>query len=135
MTLEANAGLPDEIPTEQPSTAADLDTSTSNPIADDPAEALREENAALASRLRAALLAADPAIAPELVGGSTVAEIEASYAAAKAIADRVRESVRRETAATPGIPAGAPGRSTAPVLNPREKIRAGLSSPAGQPAS
>lgn len=95
------------------------------------AAALRAENRALAERLRTALLAGDPAVAPELVHGETVAEIEASYAVAKEVAERMRETFRREAAVSAAIPAGAPGRLHAHPRTPIDKIRAGLSSPAG----
>jgi len=75
-------------------------------------------------RLRAALLASDPAVAPELVSGSSVEAIEASFAAARAMADRVRETLRREQAAA--IPGGPIHRSPSTPKTPLEKIRAGL---------
>ncbi len=113
------------------SVVADPDAAAGETPLASPNAGLRAENLALATRLREALLATDAAIAPELVTGETVAEIEASYAAAKAIADRVRESVRRESLAGGIVPAGAPGRSAARPLNARDKIRAGLSRSSG----
>ncbi|QFG02891.1 hypothetical protein [Tepidiforma bonchosmolovskayae] len=78
------------------------------------------------ARLREALLASEPALDPALLSGSTVEEVEASFAAAKETLARIREAVRREAAAA--IPAGSalrqPGRA---ALSPLEKIRAGLS--------
>lgn len=88
------------------------------------AEAL-ERNRDAAARLREALLAGEPALDPALVSGDSVAEVEASFAAARALLERVREGVRREQAAN--IPAGAPGRSRgAGAMSAFEKIRAGL---------
>lgn len=87
--------------------------------------AIRETAHQLAlERLRAALLATDAAVAPELVTGDSVEAIEASFAAAKAMADRVRESVRREQAAA--IPGGPIHRAPASPKTALEKIRAGL---------
>ncbi len=101
-----------------------------SPAAPEIEATLRDENRALAVRLREALLASDASIAPELVSGTTVVEIEASFAAARAIAARVRDSIRQELASSP-IPAGAPGRSIGGPANARDKIRAGLSQPLG----
>ena len=81
------------------------------------------ERAAL-GRLREALLASDPAIEPEMVTGETLEAIERSFAAAKAAADRMRESVRREQAAA--VPAGGATRSSRSPQSAIEKIRAGL---------
>lgn len=88
------------------------------------AEAL-EGNRAAAARLREALLAAEPALDPALVSGESVTEVEASFEAARALLERVREGVRKEQAAH--IPAGAPGRIRGNGgMSAFEKIRAGL---------
>ena len=81
-------------------------------------------NRDLVARYRAALLASDPAIEPELVVGDTADEVEASFAAAQRLVAGIRESVRREQA--PSVPAGAPGRATAGPHTAYDKIRAGL---------
>ena len=84
-----------------------------------------EHNRAAAARLREALLATEPALDPELVAGKTVAEVEASFAAASALLGRLRERLQQERAAH--VPAGAPPRSgREAALTPFEKIRAGL---------
>lgn len=78
-----------------------------------------------AARLRLALLASEPGLDPDLVCGETIAEVEASFAAAREAEALVRERVRREQAAL--VPAGAPGRDgEGPPLSAFEKIRAGL---------
>lgn len=73
--------------------------------------ALTQAEAARASavaRLRAALLASEPAIPGELVAGDSAEELEESFMAARALVARVREAV---ALAAPVVPAGAPGRS------------------------
>lgn len=82
------------------------------------------ENAALLARLREALAAAEPALQPEMLAGETLAEVEASLAAARETVRRVREAVRRE--APPAIPGGAPARQAEVPASPIDKIRAGL---------
>jgi hypothetical protein len=87
------------------------------------AEREARERAAL-GRLREALLASDPAIEPEMVTGETLNDIERSFAAAKAMADRIRERIRRDQAGA--IPAGGSNRASRVPQSPIEKIRAGL---------
>jgi len=145
MTVESTPALPIDAPVDPVSAPLDANpalaaatTPTSETMSSiSPGDNLLAENLALSTRLREVLLATDAAIAPELVTGETVAEIEASYAAAKALADRVRESVRRESlaAGASAVPVGAPGRSQTRPLNALEKIRAGLSRPAGSAGS
>jgi hypothetical protein len=103
---------------EPPAAGADL-TSLRERLAEHEAR----ERAAL-SRLQEALLASDPAIDPELVHGETLEEVERSFGAAKAMADRVRESVRREQSGV--IPAGGAARASRVPQSAIEKIRAGL---------
>jgi hypothetical protein len=92
---------------------------------DDELAAAQESNRRAAVRLRESLLAAEPALDPELVTGETVDEIDASFAAAKTLLERVREGVKKEQSAR--VPAGAPGRTAGTAaLTPFEKIRAGL---------
>lgn len=89
---------------------------------DELAEA-RETNRALLQRLRESLCASEPAIDPALIHGDTLEEVEASFAAARATVQRVRQEVVRAAA---GVPAGAPGRALARPLSAIEKIRSGL---------
>jgi hypothetical protein len=83
-----------------------------------------ERARAAVERLRVALLASEPALAPELVHGETLDEVEASFAAAKAVLGKVREEVRREQAVQ--VPAGAPSRTAPQPVSAFDKIRQGL---------
>jgi long-subunit acyl-CoA synthetase (AMP-forming) len=58
-----------------------------------------------------------------MVGGETAEAIEASFAAAKALAGRLREGIAAEAARQ--VPAGAPGRARGAPLSAFEKIRQG----------
>lgn len=86
--------------------------------------ASHEAGRAAVERLKAALIATNPAIDPALLTGETAGEVEASFAAATALVERVREQLRRESAAA--IPAGAPARGHATPRTAIEKIREGL---------
>ena len=83
-----------------------------------------ESNRMLLERLRTAMLASEPAVTPGLVTGETVEELEASFAAARELVTRIRDSVRQE--APSAVPAGAPGRARLEPRNAFEKIRSGL---------
>lgn len=87
--------------------------------------ASRDNERAAVERLRSALLASEPALEPEMLGGETLAEVEASFATATALLARIRERAAAESAAR--VPAGAPGRQAAQPRTAFEKIRAGLS--------
>lgn len=87
--------------------------------------ASREAERVAVDRLRQALLASEPAIEPSMVTGNTLAEVEASFAAAQAVVARLRDIVTKETAGR--IPPGAPGRARSNARTPFEKIREGLS--------
>jgi len=91
---------------------------------DEELAASQEAGRAAVERLKAALIATNPAIDPSLLAGETVDEVEASFAAATALVERVREQLRRESAAA--IPAGAPARGHATPRTAIEKIREGL---------
>jgi hypothetical protein len=88
-------------------------------------EASRSGERAAVERLRMALLASEPALEAAMVSGETVAEVEASFAAATALLARIRERAAAESAAR--VPAGAPGRQAARPRTAFEKIREGLS--------
>jgi len=75
-------------------------------------------------RLKAALLASEPALDPAMVQGDTVEAVEQSFADATKLLRRVRDEVRRELAVQ--VPAGAPGRSGFRPRTPFDKIRHGL---------
>lgn len=87
-------------------------------------EASRENERAAVARLRSALLAGEPALDESMLGGDTLAEVEANYRAALAVLTKLREHVAKETAGR--IPPGAPGRARNAPGTPFEKIRAGL---------
>lgn len=108
-TLEAAAGQPSE---EHDALRSEL-------------EATREAERAAVERLRAALIASDPALDDTLIRGRTLEEVEASYASAMALVTRLREQVSQAQAGQ--VPAGAPGRTTRRPVSPFEKIREGLS--------
>lgn len=86
--------------------------------------ASREAERAAVDRLRQALRASEPAVEPSMVTGTTLAEVEASFAAAQAVVARLRDIVSKETAGR--IPPGAPGRARSTARTPFEKIREGL---------
>lgn len=86
--------------------------------------ASHEAGRAAIERLKSAFIAANPAIDPAMLSGETVDEVEASFAAATALVERVREQLRREGAAS--IPAGAPARGHVAPRTAIEKIREGL---------
>jgi hypothetical protein len=83
-----------------------------------------ERGRAAVERLRAALLASEPALGPELLHGESLDELEASFAAAKATLSRLRDEVRREQAVQ--VPAGAPSRTPPQPVSAFDKIRQGL---------
>ena len=83
--------------------------------------------AAAVESCRRALLAGAPEVPADLVQGGTVAELEASFASAKAMVERVRRQVESE-AAQERVPAGAPPRRgvDASALSSQQKILLGL---------
>jgi hypothetical protein len=89
----------------------------------------RERTRAVLDRYRVALLAAEPALPSELVQGTTLEELDASLAAARAAVGQIRARLASEGAvAERGFPVGAPARSgpTPAGLSSSEKIRRGL---------
>lgn len=80
--------------------------------------------AAVLDRLRAAYIAAEPALQAAMLRGETLEELEASHASAMATLAAVRAAVAREAAIAPA--GGAPGRATAGPATAFEKIRDGL---------
>lgn len=81
-----------------------------------------ESERELLTRYREVLLAGDPGVDPSLVTGETLAEIDASFIAAREVADRARGSMPFATRVSPG----APGRRVTGPTTPFEKIREGL---------
>ena len=90
-------------------------------------ERLETDLATALESCRRALLASAPELPAELVQGGTVAELEAAFSRAKALADRVRQQVESE-AALERIPAGAPPRRgvDSSALSSQQKILLGL---------
>ena len=86
--------------------------------------AARETNRALIDRLRDALCATEPAINASMIRGETLEEVEASFADARSLVERVRKQVAAEAVV---VSPGAPGRQRQVLASPFEKIRAGLS--------
>ena len=76
---------------------------------------------------RELIIAANPAVPAELVGGETVAALAASLEKAKGLVGRVRQVVEAESAKS-RVPAGAPVRTTPDfnTLSAREKIARGI---------
>lgn len=83
-----------------------------------------EHEVALVARLREAFITADPTLDPELVEGTTLAELEASVARARSVAERLRNVIGASEAHR--VPAGAPGRTRVLPRSAFEKIREGL---------
>jgi len=88
-----------------------------------PVPAVDDDLAAL-ERLREALIASEPLVAPGLVRAGSVVELEQSFAAAKAAALHTRDLAL--ASAAPRISTGAPGRTPPVPATAFEKIRTGL---------
>ncbi len=93
--------------------------------------ALEAERAALreaVGRYRVAVLAAEPALPPELVTGESIEAVDASLDAARRAVARIREQVAKEARESRGFPAGSPAREefSAEGMSAAEKIVAGL---------
>ena len=82
------------------------------------------------ARYRDAVLAANPALPPELVTGDTLEAVDASLDEARRAVAQIRERLAQEDAeaASRGFPAGAPGRLQPDpgAMSPTEKIAYGL---------
>lgn len=92
-------------------------------------EKARGELGEAVSHYRTLVLASHPIIPPELIGGTSIAEIEASLGKAEAIVEKIRSSILQGGPRSTGaVPAGAPARSAPDLsgLSPREKIKAGI---------
>jgi hypothetical protein len=80
--------------------------------------------------VRDLILGAHPEIVPELVMGSTIAELTASVATARAAYQRVAEAARQASsggAAAPAVPAGGATAAIDPDrLSSAEKLRRGI---------
>ena len=76
---------------------------------------------------RELVIAANPELPAELIGGETVAILNESLTKAKGLVGRVWQVIEAESAKT-RVPAGSPGRITADIntLSAREKIARGI---------
>jgi len=75
-------------------------------------------------KYRASLLAANPEVPEEMIGGETIADIDASLQTAKGLVEKVKDSLEAAAAETL-VPAGAPQRTGPDLssLSPAEKIK------------
>ena len=84
---------------------------------------LREKLGGAAAKFRQIILSGSPEVPEELVKGETVEEVEASFANARKVVERVKQGIeahqQRER-----VPTGAPPRSPLDVsaMSPQEKI-------------
>jgi len=78
-------------------------------------------------KYRTRLLAESPEVPEELVRGETPEEVDASFAAARQMVDRIKQRLETQTGAE-RVPAGAPARGLPDLssLSPAEKIAYGL---------
>ena len=93
-------------------------------------DAEREARRAAVARYREAVLAAEPALPPDLVAGASLAEVDASVESARRAVAQIRERLAAEADedAARGFPVGAPGRLEPSVegMSSAEKIALGL---------
>jgi len=89
--------------------------------------ALRGNLAQAVGKYRARLLAESPEVPEELVRGDTPEEVDASFAAARQVVERIRQQLETQTN-DERVPAGAPARGLPDLssLSPAEKIAYGL---------
>jgi hypothetical protein len=78
-------------------------------------------------KYRTKLLAESPEVPEELVKGDTPEEVDASFAAARQVVERIKQRLETQTSAE-RVPAGAPARGLPDLssLSPAEKIAYGL---------
>ena len=78
-------------------------------------------------KYRTRLLAESPEVPEELVRGDTPEEVDASFAAARQVVERIKQRLETQTSAE-RVPAGAPARGLPDLssLSPAEKIAYGL---------
>lgn len=89
---------------------------------------LRQQLSSATAKYRALILAAAPEVPEELITGETPDEVDASFAAAREMVERVRRQLEAKAAAE-RVPAGAPARTPPDIsgLSPVEKIAYALS--------
>ena len=90
--------------------------------------ALKEQLSGAAARYRALILATAPEVPEELVRGETPEEVEASFAAAREMVEKVKSQLEAQAEAE-RVPTGAPARTPPDLgaLSPQEKIAHALS--------
>jgi hypothetical protein len=78
-------------------------------------------------KYRTRLLSESPEVPEELVRGDTPEEVDASFAAARQVVERIKQKLETQTSAE-RVPAGAPARGLPDLssLSPAEKIAYGL---------
>jgi len=93
---------------------------------------LEEKLSSAAGRYRALILAGAPEVPEELVKGETPDEVEASFAAAREMVEKVRRQLEAKAQAE-RVPAGAPARTPPDLgaLSPSEKIAYALATRQG----
>ncbi len=92
-------------------------------------EKARSELGEAVSRYKSLVLTSHSHIPPELIGGASIPDIEASLEKAEAIVEKIRNSILQGSPRSAGaVPAGAPARSAPDWsgLSPREKIKVGI---------
>ncbi len=90
--------------------------------------ALKEQLSGAAAKYRALILATTPEMPEELVRGETPEEVEASFAAAREMVEKVKRQLEAQAEAE-RVPTGAPARTPPDLgaLSPQEKIAYALS--------
>ncbi|MDH4137647.1 MAG: hypothetical protein OEW09_13185 [Anaerolineae bacterium] len=93
---------------------------------------LKEAHSQAVAKYLGVVRLANPAIPDDVIGGSTIGEIEASVQKATAIAAAVKADLEAR-AKEARVPAGAPARGEISIegLSPREKIAAGIQQKGG----
>ena len=85
--------------------------------------AQRTQTLAAVVRYREAVLAAEPELPPDLVGGESLEEVERSLEAARRAVAQIRERLSAEGEAGGGCPVGAPARGGLSALGPARRRR------------
>ena len=95
---------------------------------DEQMERLQTELGVVLERYRTTLLASNPDVPADLVEGTSMEALDASFSQAAALVERLRRQIEERTAQE-RVPAGAPTRRSPDVsaLTPQQKIMLGLS--------
>ena len=94
---------------------------------DEQVERLQAELGVVLERYRTTLLASNPDVPADLVEGTSMEALDASFNQAAALVERLRRQIEERTAQE-RVPAGAPTRRSLDVsaLTPQQKIMQGL---------